>query len=156
MDNWYSNLKDFSLFLMKQILTYCEKTEEKTQTSITEIEATLKQQLKKDDYTEIQNTIKVNETATKKILQQRKFQKLNTLKYKEKPTVKTTNFTEGNELLEKSPTTARSNYAEILKATKNLSIRTTKSNLNNYKTNKSKNTRKITFTKPDNSLSPIS
>ena len=37
-----------------------EKTEEKTQRSITEIEATLKQQLKKDDYTEIQNTIKVN------------------------------------------------------------------------------------------------
>ena len=37
-----------------------EKAEEKTQISITEIEATLKQQLKKDDYTEIQNTIKVN------------------------------------------------------------------------------------------------
>ena len=37
-----------------------EKTEEKTQRSITEIEATLKQQLKKDDYTEIQNTIIVN------------------------------------------------------------------------------------------------
>ena len=136
---------------MKQILTYCEKTEEKTQTSITEIEATLRQQLKKDDYSEIENTIKVNETVTKKSLHQQKFKKLNTLKYKENPTVKTTNFTEGNELLEKSPTTARPTYAEILKATKNLSIRTTKSTLNTYKTNKSKHTRKITFTKPDNS-----
>ena len=50
--------------------------------------------------------------------------------------VKTTNFTEGNELLEKSPTTARPTYAEILKAEKNPSIRTSKINLNNYKTNK--------------------
>ena len=45
IDNWYSNLKDFSLTLMKQIVTYCEKTEEKTQTTIAEIEATFKQQL---------------------------------------------------------------------------------------------------------------
>ena len=50
---------------MKQIVVFCEKTEAKTQTSITEIEATLKQQLKEDDYAEIQYTIKVNETATK-------------------------------------------------------------------------------------------
>ena len=117
-DNWYSDLKDFSLILMKQIVTYCEKTEEKTQTSITEIEATLKQQLKKDDYGEIQNTIKVNETTTKQILHQRKFKKFNTLKYKPKPTVKTANVTEGNELLEKSLTTARPTYAKIIKAQK--------------------------------------
>ena len=68
INNWYSNLKEFSRILMKQIVAFCEKTKEKTQTSITEIEATLKQQLKKDDYAEIQNTIKVNKTATKQIL----------------------------------------------------------------------------------------
>ena len=68
--------KDFSLILMKQIVTYCNKTEEKTQTSITEIEAPLKQQPKKDDYAEIQNIIKVNETA--------KLKNFNTLKYKPK------------------------------------------------------------------------
>ena len=85
---------------------------------------------------EIQNTIKVNETATKQILHQRKFKKFNTLKYKPKPNVKTTNFTERNELLEKSPTTARPTYAEILKATKNPFTRTSKTNLNSYKTNK--------------------
>ena len=39
-DSWHSNLKDFTLILMKQILTYCKKTEKKTHTSITEIEAT--------------------------------------------------------------------------------------------------------------------
>ena len=47
---------------MKQIVTYCKKTEKKTQTNITEIETTLTQQLKKYDFTEIQNTIKVKET----------------------------------------------------------------------------------------------
>ena len=131
IDNWYSILKDFSLILMKQIVGFCEKTEEKTQTSITEIGVTLKQKLKKDDYAEIQNTFKVNETATKQILHQRKFKKFNTLKYKPKPTVKTTNFTEEKELLETSPTTARPTYADILKDTKNPSIKTSKTNFNN-------------------------
>ena len=89
-----------------------------------------------DKYAEIQNTIKVNKTAIKQILQQRKFNKFNTLKYKPKPIVKTKNVTEGNELLEKSPNTERPTYDEILKATKNPSIRTNKTNLSNYKTNK--------------------
>ena len=85
---------------MKQIVTYWEKTKKKTQTSTAEIKAILKQQLKKDDYAEILNTIKVSETATTPILHQQKFKKFfNTLKYKPKPTVKTTNFTEGNEFL---------------------------------------------------------
>ena len=48
-DNWYSNLNDLSLILMKQIVTYCKTTEEKTQTSITDIDAILKQQLKIDN-----------------------------------------------------------------------------------------------------------
>ena len=30
IDDWYSNLKDFSLILMKQIVAFCGKTEEKT------------------------------------------------------------------------------------------------------------------------------
>ena len=41
------------------------------------------------------------------------------MRYKPKPTLKTTNFTEVNKLLEKSPpNTERPTYAEILKATK--------------------------------------
>ena len=58
------------------------------------------------------------------------------MKYKPKPTVKIANFFEGNELLEKSPTTARPTYAEIPKDTKNPSMKTSKTNFNNYKTNK--------------------
>ena len=67
---------------MKQIVTYCKKTKEKTQTSITEIKATLKKQLKKDDYAEIQNAVKVNKTVTKQILHQQKFKTFNILKSK--------------------------------------------------------------------------
>ena len=52
-------------------------------------------------------------------MQQRKFKKFNTLKYKPKHTVKTTNFTEGNESLEELPATERPSYAEILKVIKN-------------------------------------
>ena len=105
---------------MKQIVTHCEMIDASiTQASITEIEAPLKQQLKKYDYAEIQNTIKVKETAKKQILHQRKFKKFNTMKYKPKPIVKTTNFTEGNKLLDKAPTTEKPTYAEILqKSTK--------------------------------------
>ena len=63
---------------------------------------------------------------------QLKFKKFNTLKYKPEPTVKTINFTEGKELLEKSPTAARPNYAKIFKDKK----KPNKTNLNNNKTNK--------------------
>ena len=69
-------------------------------------------------------------------MHQRKFKKFNTLKYKSKPILKATNFTQGNELLEQSITTARPTYADILKAAKNLSIRISKSNLKNYKNHK--------------------
>ena len=68
-------------------------------------------------------------------MHQLKFKKFNALKYKSKPTLKTTNFTKGNKLLKKSPNTERPTYAKILKATKNPSIRTSKTNLNNYKAN---------------------
>ena len=104
IDNWYSNLKDFSFILVKQIVTYSKKTKKKTQTRISEIKATLKQQLKKDDYAEILNITEVNETVKKQILHQRKFKKFNTLNYKP-------NFTEGNKLLEKSPTIEKRTYA---------------------------------------------
>ena len=117
---------------MKQIVAICKKIKEKPK----QVLLKSKQKLKKDDYAEIQNTIKVNETAKMQILHQRKFKKFNILKQKPKPNVKTTNFTERNVLLDKSPTTARPIYAKILKDLKNPSIKTSKTNLNNSKTKK--------------------
>lgn len=51
---------------------------------------------------------------------------MNTWKYKPKHTVKTVSFNKGNKLLEKSLNTEKPNSPEILKATKNLSVRTSK------------------------------
>ena len=54
-------------------MAYCDKTEQKTQKSINETETILKEQLKKYHYEEIKSTVISNETATNKLLQQRKF-----------------------------------------------------------------------------------
>ena len=69
VNNWYTNLKQFFIVLIKQIVANCDKAEWKTQTKINKTETILKQQLKKEDYKEIKTTITSNETATKKLLQ---------------------------------------------------------------------------------------
>ena len=69
VNNWYTNLKQFFLVLIKQIVANCDKTEQKTQTKINKTETILKQQLKKEDYKEIKTTITSSATATKKLLQ---------------------------------------------------------------------------------------
>ena len=89
VDNWYTNLKHFSFVLMKQIVAYCDKREQKTQTNINESETILMQQLKKENYTEIKTAITSNETATKKLLQQLKFSKFFSLEDKPKFAVRT-------------------------------------------------------------------
>ena len=77
-------------------MAYCDKTELKTQKNINETGTILKQQLKKEDYEEIKNTITSNESATKKLLQQHKFKKFTFLKYKPKSAGKTdVNHNEG-------------------------------------------------------------
>ena len=75
VDNWYTDLKQFSIVLLKQIVAYYDKTEQKTQKNINEAQTILNQQLNKEDYEEIKNTIISNETATKKLLRKRKFKK---------------------------------------------------------------------------------
>ena len=55
---------------------------------------------------------------TKQIFHLWKFKKFGTLKYKSKPTVKTKNFTEGNKLLQKAPTTER-----LFKQTKRIKLK---------------------------------
>ena len=69
-------------------------------------------QLEKAEYEKIQKTIASSETATKKILHQRKFKKYNNLKYKPKPAVKATNITDENENLQKAT------YTDILQTNK--------------------------------------
>ena len=105
---------------MKQIVAYCNKTEQKTRKNINETETILKQQLKKEDYEEIKNTITSNETATKKLLQQRKFKKFTSLRYKPKSGVKTdVNNDGGSRTTEEQPRPTKPSYAQVLKSNTN-------------------------------------
>ena len=62
---------------MKDMVKFCRKTTEETAKSISEAQIKLKQNLDKDEYDAIQNTIQINKKATKKTLQLRKFKKYN-------------------------------------------------------------------------------
>ena len=116
VNNWYTNAKQFPIVLMKQIVAYCDKTEQKTQKDINETKAILKKQLKKQDYEEIKNTITFSKTATKKLLQQRKLKNFSSVKHKRKSAVKTiaNNNKEGSWTTEEQPRPTKPNYAQVL------------------------------------------
>ena len=82
LDNWYSKLKQFVLSLMKDIIQFYDKTMDATTTEISTIETSLKSNTNQEQFKMIQSEIKNNEAAARKILQQRKLKKFNTLKYK--------------------------------------------------------------------------
>ena len=78
ISKWYSQIwKSFSFILMKDTVPFCGKTIEKTAKSIDETQIKLKQNLDKDEYDVIQNTIQIHEKGIKKTLQQYKFKKYN-------------------------------------------------------------------------------
>ena len=105
---------------MKQIVTYCDKKKQKTQNNINETKTILKQPLKKKDYKEIKNTITSNETSTKKLLQQSKFKKFNSLKCKPKFAVKIFNNTnEGIRTTEEQPRPTKLSHARAVKINTN-------------------------------------
>ena len=93
IDNCFSSLKNFSLVLMEQIVSFCDKTEETT-IKINDNESILKQQLEKKEYEEKKKTITSKEAATKKILHQQKYKKHISLKYKPTLNVKVKKITE--------------------------------------------------------------
>ena len=68
---------------MKDIDSYCDKTIAQTKQNIRETETGIKA---KEEYFQIEETIKANEAKTKRLLNQCKFKKLNSLKYKPETT----------------------------------------------------------------------
>ena len=105
-------------------------------------ETILKQQLKKEDYQEIMKTIASNETATKKVLQQRKFKKFTSLKYKPKSAVKlVVNNNEGSRTTEEQPRPTKPSYAQALKSNTNTFEKVNLPNHNENKPNKNINER---------------
>ena len=82
LDTWHSNLQYFSLTLMKRIVKLCDKTISETAAHINSTENVLKQNMEKEEFQKIKETISRNEEATKRVLKQRKFKNLNYLKHK--------------------------------------------------------------------------
>ena len=62
VDTWYAKLKSYSLTLMKDIASYCDKTIVQTKQNIRETETNLKSVTAKGEYFQIEKTIKTNET----------------------------------------------------------------------------------------------
>ena len=81
LDMWYSNLQEFCLTLMKGIVKYFDKTISETAAHITSTEKALKQNMEKEEFQNIKETISRNEEATKRVLKRRKFKKFNYLKH---------------------------------------------------------------------------
>ena len=79
---------------MEDVVSFCDKTVKETNIKIDQTEGILQQQLRMNEYEEIQKTIKENYASTKKILHQQKLRKLNNLKYKPKVQIKATTIEE--------------------------------------------------------------
>ena len=63
VDEWYSKLKGFSLILMKDITTYCEKTIKSTNESIRNTEATLRNLTQSQEFLNIENKCRSYQTS---------------------------------------------------------------------------------------------
>ena len=114
LDSWYSKPKQFSLSLIKVIVQFCGKTIDATTTEINTTESSLKSNTNQDQFKAIQSEIKNNEAAARKILQQRKFKKFNTLKYK--PNAATQGLTQKEDGIQEK--TRNPLYSDILKRIK--------------------------------------
>ena len=124
LDMWYSNLQEFSLTLMKGIVKFCDKTSE-TAAYITSTEKALKQNMEKEEFQKIKETISRNEEATKRVQKQIKFKKFNYLKHKPD--------TERNKKTSQTTTlqdTLKPTYASILKNNTNIASNGIKQNTN--------------------------
>ena len=79
---------------MKDIATFCDKTIGKTNEHVKDTECTLKSATEKEEFEQIERGIETNEESTKRLLQQKKFEKFNTLKHKPQTSYKQTNLKE--------------------------------------------------------------
>ena len=67
---------------MKNIVSFCDQTLTATTTEVKTTEQTLKHNMEKQEFANVEQIITQNEKTTERILQQRKFNKFNYLKHK--------------------------------------------------------------------------
>ena len=139
VDNWCTNLKHFFQCLNETDSGMLWQNRTEIKKNINETERILKQQLKKDDYEEIKNTVTSSKTTTKKFLQQLKFKKFTSLKHKPKSAVKTVvNNNERSGTTEEQPRlTTKPSYEQALKSNTNTFEK--KNSTNHYENKPNKN-----------------
>ena len=67
---------------MKGIVKFCDKTKSENAAHIISTENALKQNIGKEEFQNIKQTVSRNKEATKRVLKQRKFKKFNYLQHK--------------------------------------------------------------------------
>ena len=72
LDMRYSNIWDFSFTSMKEIVKFCDKTISETATHINSIEKALKQNMQKEEFQKMKETISRDEEATKRVIKPKK------------------------------------------------------------------------------------
>ena len=77
---------------MKNIVQFCDKNIAETTSEINKTETALKSNTNQEQSKVIKSKTQINETAAKKILQQRKFKTFSNLKYKLKNAIKPAYF----------------------------------------------------------------
>ena len=110
---------------MKGIVNFCDKTISETAAHINSTANALKQNMEKEEFQKIKETISRNEEATKRVLKQRKFKKFNYLK--QRPD------TERNRKTSQTTTiqdTLKPTYASILKNNTNVASNSINQNTN--------------------------
>ena len=127
LDNWNSKLKQFLLSLMKDIVQFCDKTTDATTTEISTTETSRKNNTNQEQFKANQSEIKNSEAGARKILQQPKFKKSNTLKYK--PNATTQPLTQKEDAIQEKPRNPlRSDILKRKKSNTNLKRKTSESN----------------------------
>ena len=127
LDNWNSKLKQFLLSLMKDIVQFCDKATDATTTEISTTETSRKNNTNQEQFKANQSEIKNSEAGARKILQQPKFKKSNTLKYK--PNATTQPLTQKEDAIQEKPRNPlRSDILKRKKSSTNLKRKTSESN----------------------------
>lgn len=97
LHNWYSKLEEYSKNFMRDVLAFCEKTNDETNASIGAINTELQTAIEKEQYDNVQATVIQNNTIRGNELKRRKNKKFYALKYKKESPRQNPNNWRGND-----------------------------------------------------------
>ena len=97
LHNWYSKLEEYSKNFMRDVLAFCAKTNDETETSIASVNTELQATIEKEQYDNVQATVIQNNSLRSNELQRKKNKKFYALKYKKETPRQHQNYSRGGE-----------------------------------------------------------